>query len=150
MIGSIHSSAFTDSGWPKTWPPFKFPPPSPLQAASDSLWTPAQLKSTPSNSTTSTAIQQPTLSLSGTGTAQQSSLAVVNSGRGLRSMNAASTTTGTDTATGSTSQAPLYSAQLSLEGKTSTNDTQANFEMALLDKRIALVRYDTGHTSVAA
>ena len=65
-------------------------------------------------------------------------------------MNAASTTTGTDTATGSTSQAPLYSAQLSLEGKTSTNDTQANFEMALLDKRIALVRYDTGHTSVAA
>ena len=149
MIWSIHSSAFTDSGWPKTWPPFKYPPPSPLETAADSLWTPAQLKSTASNSKSTTG-QQPAMTASGTATAQQSSSTAVNGGRALRSKNSVSATTGTDTGSGNTSQAPLYSTQLQLEGKTSTNDTQGTFEMALLDKRIAQVRYDSSHSSVAA
>lgn len=103
MILSIHSGAFVDSAWPKTWPPFKLPPPAPLDAASDSLWSP----------------QQKSLHLDAVGV--ESNQAVV--------------------ATSS-----LYSSQLSAEDKAG----EGRFEMAPLDQRIALMRYDASHTGVAA
>lgn len=106
MILSIHSSAFLDQTWPKTWPPFKFPPPAPLSAAATSLWEPSDSPS-PGGVAVETA----------------SSIAATSS---------------------------LYSTQLREEGKTSAEDENERFQMAFLDKRIALMRYDASHGSIAA
>lgn len=107
MILSIHSSAFVEGSWPKTWPPVKLPPPPPLDAAADSLWSPkAQTKK--------------------------------QGGVGL------------ETSQGVASTASLYSTQLRQEGHTTPGGSEGRFQMAFLDQRIALMRYDASHEAVAA
>ena len=100
MILSIHSSAAfqTDSGWPDFWPPVKLPPPTPLTAASSSLWSP--------------------------------------------NLNHLS---GGDTALAVDPTTPLYSSQLRPAGQSGSGDAQGRFQMAFLDKRIALMRFDASH-----
>jgi hypothetical protein len=107
MVLSLHSfAAFqTESGWPDFWPPVKLPPPSPLSAASTSLWSPKPPRAT-----------------------------------------------GGDTALAVDPTTPLYSAQLRRAGQSASGDAQGRFQMAFLDQRIALVRFDASHaqTGVAA
>jgi hypothetical protein len=104
MILSIHSSAFGATLWPQTWPPFKFPPPAPLDRASDSLWSP-----------------QPQ---------DQDDLLA-------------------DTAVVPAATSTLYSTRLR-EGKAAPDLGEDRFQISFLDQRIALMRYDASHGSVAA
>ncbi len=105
MVLSIHSAAFVSDAWPKTWPLYKLPPPSPLSEAAASLWSP-QAK-----------------------TRQQGEA---------------------DSARAVVAAPSLYSTQLRGEGKAAPDGAQGHFEVALLDRRIALMRYDASHEAVAA